>query len=45
MSFSISFPHVLGASYSQRIPWTVQVPFIVDRKFPVWRILIWPRTI
>ena len=34
MSFSISFPHVLGASYSQRIPWTVQVPFIVDRKFP-----------
>ena len=34
MSFSISFPRVLGASYSQRIPWTVQVPFIVDRKFP-----------
>lgn len=34
MSFSISFPHVLGASYSKRIPWTVQVPFIVDRKFP-----------
>lgn len=34
MSFSISFPHVLGASYSQRMPWTVQVPFIVDRKFP-----------
>ena len=34
MSFSISFPQVLGARFSQRIPWTVQVPFIVDRKFP-----------
>lgn len=34
MSFSISFPNVLGSSICRHIPWTVQVPFVVDRKFP-----------
>lgn len=34
MSFSISFPNVLGSSIWRHIPWTVQVPFVVDRKFP-----------
>lgn len=34
MSFSISLSHVLGSSISRRVPWTVQVPFVVDRKFP-----------
>lgn len=34
MSFSISLPQVLGSSISQRVPWTVHVPFVVDRKFP-----------
>ena len=36
MSFSIplSLPHALGANFTRRIPWTVQVPFVVDRKFP-----------
>ena len=34
MSFSISFPNVLGSSICRYIPWTVQVPFVVDRKFP-----------
>jgi phosphate transport system ATP-binding protein len=33
MSLSISLPNVFGVSISHRIPWTVQVPFIVDRKF------------
>ena len=33
MSLSISLPNVFGFSLSRRIPWTVQVPFIVDRKF------------
>ena len=33
MSFSISLPNVFGASISHHIPWTVQVPFVVDRKF------------
>lgn len=33
MSFSISLPNVFGAYISRSIPWTMQVPFIVDRKF------------
>ena len=34
MGFSISIPRALGASLIHRVPWTVQVPFVVDRKFP-----------
>ena len=33
MSLSISLPNVFGAHISRHIPWTMQVPFIVDRKF------------
>lgn len=34
MGFSISIPRALGASLIHRVPWTVQVPFVVDCKFP-----------
>ena len=33
MGLSISLPNVFGAHISRHIPWTMQVPFIVDRKF------------
>ena len=34
MSISISLSHVLNASIGRHVPWTVHMPFIVDRKFP-----------
>ena len=34
MSLAISLPNVFGAHISRHISWTMQVPFIVDRKFP-----------
>lgn len=34
MSFSISIPQALTPSFVKKALWTVQVPFVVDRKFP-----------
>lgn len=34
MSIAISIPHIFGTSITQRVPWTVHIPFVVDRKFP-----------
>ena len=34
MSISISLSQVLNASIGRHVPWTVHMPFVVDRKFP-----------
>lgn len=34
MSIAISIPHIFGTDFTQRVPWTVHIPFVVDRKFP-----------
>lgn len=34
MSIAISFPDVFRPSFTLKTPWTVSVPFTVDRKFP-----------
>ena len=33
MSISMSLSQVLNASIGKHVPWTVHVPFVVDRKF------------
>ncbi len=34
MSIAISIPQIFSAGVIHRVPWTVHIPFVVDRKFP-----------